>query len=90
MNSSFIASSVISPSFISLSSQRWRSLYQDLVSVPESSVTLDRIVNTRNAVLDRAEEILTDPPSNERQALTHALHTLRRLEQTAVRDPQSI
>ena len=74
-----------SPDFPPRRTDRWQSIYEGTVSDSEYSVNLDRIAHARNASLDRAEEILTHPSSDERRALTHALRTLRLLEETAVR-----
>jgi hypothetical protein len=65
---------------------RWQSAYEDAISDSEYSVRLDRITDARNAILDRAEEILTRPSTEERRALSHALRTLRLLEETANRE----
>lgn len=63
----------------------WKRVYEGAISDSDYSVKLDRIADARNAILDRAEEILTHPSSHERRALNDALRTLRMLEQTAVR-----
>lgn len=74
-----------SPDFLPQRSYRWKAMYEGAVSASEYSVSLDRITDARNAILDRAEEILTSPSSEEHRALNDALRTLRLLEQTAVR-----
>ena len=65
--------------------QSWKSVYDGAISGSDYSVNLDRINEARNAILDRAEEILTHPSTDERRALNDALRTLRMLEQTAIR-----
>ena len=67
-------------------SDRWKAAYDGAIADSEYSVSLDRIADARNAILDRAEEILTHPSTEERRALTHALRTLRLLEETAIRE----
>jgi hypothetical protein len=62
-----------SPDFPLRSTDRWQSIYEGTISDSEYSVSLDRIAHARNAILDRAEEILTHPSTDERRALTHAL-----------------
>lgn len=74
---------------ISRSSERWRNLYDDVVSESDYRPRLDRIADARNAIFDRAEEILTDAKSDERRALNNALRTLRQLEQIATRKPEA-
>lgn len=68
---------------------RWKAAYNGAIADSEYSVSLDRIADARNAILDRAEEILTQPSTEERRALTHALRTLRLLEQAAIRERKS-
>lgn len=64
----------------------WRQLYEsavlelDLRRLPES-ITL-----ARRAILDRAEDIMTKPTSDEHRALNDALRTLRLLEQVAAKE----
>jgi hypothetical protein len=75
-----------SPEFPSLRHDRWKAMYEEALCDLDYSVRLNRIANARNAILDRAEEILTRPSSDERRALTHALRTLRLLEEAAIRE----
>jgi hypothetical protein len=75
----------MSSNFTSQRSDRWKAIYEGTISDSEYSVSLGRIADARNAILDRAEEILTHPSTDERRALTHALRTLRVLEETASR-----
>lgn len=65
--------------------ERWQTLYENLVSQSQYSLRLDQIADARNAMLDRAEEILTGPSTDERRALSHALRTVRLLEEIAAR-----
>jgi hypothetical protein len=44
---------------------------------------LTRIAQARTAILDRAEDILTNSPSQERRAINEALQALRVLEAVA-------
>ena len=66
--------------------EHWKAVYEGAISDAEYSVSLDRIADARAAILDRAEEILTQPSTDERRALNHALRTLRLLEETAIRE----
>jgi hypothetical protein len=72
-----------------LGSEHWKSLYEDVVSESEYSPRLDRIADARNAIFDRAEEILTHPSTDEQRALSNALRTLRTLEQRAIRKAEA-
>jgi len=64
----------------------WKAVYEGAISDSEYSVSLNRIADARNAIFDRAEDILTHSSSDERRALTHALRTLRLLEESAIRE----
>ena len=70
-------------------SERWRVAYESVVSNADYSVRLDRIADARNAIFDRAEVILTHPSADEGRALSHALRTLRLLEETAIREREA-
>jgi hypothetical protein len=50
----------------------------------------ERIAEARHAILDRAEEILTNPSTDERAALNHALRTLQLLDERQRRDTTPI
>ena len=67
----------------------WKTLYDELILSAEYPLTRKRIFDVRKAILDRAEEILTLPPTSERGALIQALYTLRLLEETAVHEPKT-
>jgi hypothetical protein len=58
----------------------WQKLYERAVLEADESKLSERILEARHAIFDRAEEILTASPSDERRALTGALKTLRILE----------
>jgi hypothetical protein len=75
-----------SPEFHPNRNDQWQVLYEGAISDSEYAVSLDRIADARNAIYDRAEEILTHPSTDERRALSHALRTLRLLEETAIRE----
>ncbi len=74
------------PPDFSSRSNRWKNLYEGAISDSDYAVSLDRIADARNAIFDRAEEILTHSSSDERQALSHALRTLSLLEKAAIRE----
>jgi hypothetical protein len=78
-----------SSSHVPRSSDLWKNLYENVISESEFSLRPERIVDARNAILDRAEEILTHPSTDERRALSHALRTLQLLEQTAIREAKA-
>jgi hypothetical protein len=61
----------------------WQVLYQDAVLEFDNAKLPERISKARNAIHDRAEEILTD--SSERRLLDNALQTLQILEEIAAR-----
>ena len=65
---------------------RWKSVYEGALANSDYSVSLDRIADARNAILDRAEDILTHSSTEERRDLNRALRTLRMLEEAAIRD----
>jgi hypothetical protein len=73
-----------SPNFPPYRSDRWKAVYEGAISEAQYSVRLDRIADARNAIFDRAEEILTHSSSEERRALSNALRTLRLLEDTEI------
>lgn len=65
---------------------RWKAIYEGALSDSDYCVRLDRIADARNAILDRVEEILQRPSSDEGRALNHALRTLKLLEEAAIRE----
>ena len=64
----------------------WRQLYESALLELNRNRLLERIAVARRAILDRAEEIMTKPPSDEQRALYSALRTLRTLEDVAARE----
>jgi hypothetical protein len=68
----------------SAKSSKWRPFYDCAIRELDDAKSQERIAAARSAILDRAEEILTDSASEERVALKHALRTLKLLEQAAV------
>jgi hypothetical protein len=54
----------------------WKSLYQRAILESDDASIPERIAAARHAMHDRAEEILTDSSSSERQALNGALRNL--------------
>jgi hypothetical protein len=80
---------MLSPNFVPQRSDRWQSVYQGALSESEISVRLARISDARNAIFDRAEEILTHSSGEERRALSHALRTLKLLEDSIRREEKA-
>ena len=70
----------------SLSIAAWKQLYESVILEIDTSRLPKRIAAARQAILDRAEEIQTKPPSDERSALNNALRTLRILDEVAARE----
>jgi len=68
------------------SSSKWQEFYQAALLELDNGKMVQRISEARHAILDRAEEILTSSPSDERGALNDALQALRVLEQVAARE----
>ena len=67
-------------------SAAWRQLYESAVLELNNRRIQERITVARRAILDRAEEIMTKPASDEQRALIAALRTLRTLEDVAARE----
>jgi hypothetical protein len=67
----------------------WKQLYEIAILEIDSTKLPKRIAEARCAILDRAEDILTNPPSDERHALNDALRTLRLLDEVAARERSS-
>ena len=65
---------------------KWHEPYLAALLELDNSKMGQRIFEARHAILDRAEEILTASPSDERGALNDALQALRVLEQAIARD----
>ncbi len=64
---------------------RWQVLYQNAIQEFDNAKLSERISQARSAIYDRAEEILTNSSSNERQLLNNALQTLQILEEMTAR-----
>ena len=67
-------------------SATWHAFYQAALLELDNSKMCQRIFEARHAIFDRAEEILTASPSDERGALNEALRSLRVLEQVTARE----
>jgi hypothetical protein len=68
------------------SSRNWRELYQAAMVEVDDAKMAHRISEARHAILDRAEELLTGSPSDERGALNDALQASRVLEQAIAKE----
>ena len=79
-----------SSEFPSGRNDRWKAIYEGALSDSDYCVRLDRIADARNAILDRAEEILEHPSCDEGRALSHALRTLKLLEEAAIRERKDV
>ena len=64
----------------------WREFYQSAMLELDNTKLSQRISDARHAILDRAEEIMTASPSDERGALNDALRALRVLEDVTTRE----
>jgi hypothetical protein len=64
----------------------WREFYQAAMLELDNARLSRRIVDARNAILDRSEEILTLSSDHERRALNDALRSLHVLEEVAARE----
>ena len=60
---------------------KWHEFYQRAMLELDNGKISQCIFDARHAILDRAEEILTASPSDERGALNDALQALRVLEE---------
>jgi hypothetical protein len=61
-------------------SQEWQDLYQLAISEQNTARLPQRIADARGAILDRIEERITRPDSDERRMLNDALNGLRGLQ----------
>lgn len=66
-------------------SRTWKHYYESAILESDSRQLPDKIAEARAAILDRAEEILTNLSGEERRSLTNALRTLSLLEESAHR-----
>ncbi len=64
----------------------WKQLYQAALLEFDPSKLPVRIFEARNAIHDRAEDILTSSSLAEHRSLNSALHTLQILEQVTARE----
>ena len=74
------------PSGRDAASATWHEFYQLAMLELDNGKLSQRISAARHAILDRAEEILTASPSDERGALNDALRALQILEQVTARE----
>jgi hypothetical protein len=65
---------------------QWKRLYECALLELDPNKLPERIAEARRSILDRAEEVLTRPPDEERKALNGALSALRLLETVAARE----
>ena len=66
-------------------SPKWKHLYECAILELDPVKLARLITEARSAILDRAEEVLTQS-DGERDALHHALNTLRIIEEVAERE----
>ena len=66
-------------------SPKWKQLYECAILELDPVKLARLITEARKAIQDRGEEVLTQP-DGERDALHHALSTLRILEEVAERE----
>ena len=64
----------------------WTQLYQSALVELNRRRLPEAIAVARRAILDRAEQIITKPPTDEHRALNAALRTLRALEEVAAEE----
>jgi hypothetical protein len=69
-----------------VASQTWKRVYECAFLELDKARLPERIAEARTAIFDRAEEVMTQPSSDEHRALNQALRTLRALEDTALRN----
>ena len=67
-------------------SPKWKQVYECAILELDPAKLARLIAEARSAILDRAKEVLAQPPDSERHALDHALITLRILEDEAARE----
>jgi hypothetical protein len=64
----------------------WEKLYERAILELDYAKVPERIAEARQAMHDRAEEVLTESSSNERGALSKALRNLGLLEEVTARE----
>ena len=67
-------------------SSTWKHLYECAMLELDNSKLPERIAAAHRAIVDRAEEIVTNQSEDEHYALNDALRTLQLLEQMAARE----
>lgn len=67
-------------------SSTWKDLYECAMLELDSSRLPERIADAYRAIVDRAEEIVTNQSEDEHYALNDALRGLQLLEQLAARE----
>jgi hypothetical protein len=68
------------------SASKWRQLSEGAILELDNRKLPGRIAEARHAIVDRAEEILSRPSSDEHHALVAALRALRLLEEGIARE----
>jgi len=68
------------------SGAQWKRLYESALLELNPQLVPGAITVARHAICDRAEEIMTEPSSDEHVALNSALRILRTLEELAARE----
>jgi hypothetical protein len=81
-----MGSSSMTQTLVPPSSTGWRQLYESAILELDNGMLPERIAVARLAILERTEEILTEPSSSERHALSGALRALQALEEVAARN----
>lgn len=71
-------------------SQEWQDLYQFAISEQNIARLPQRIADARGAILDRIEERIAKPHSDERRMLNDALNGLRGLQSECERRVRKI
>jgi hypothetical protein len=66
-------------------SSAWKELYEGAMLELDSRKLPERIAAAQRAIVDRAEEIVTDQSDDEHYALNDALRALQLLERVAAR-----
>ncbi len=67
-------------------SSTWKQLYECAMLELDNSKLPERIAAAHRAIVDRAEEIVTNQSEDEHYALNDALRALQLLEQVAARE----
>jgi hypothetical protein len=86
LNSVIPIDTSVSSTTTSVSSTTWRHLYECVMRELDNSKLPERIAAAHRAIVDRAEEIVTNQSDDEHYALNDAFRALRLLEQVATRE----